>query len=165
MQKNLHAIVFTLTVLFLTHQFCYGQSVLWAKKGSSPGFENGNAVVADDSGNVYVTGQLEFTSVFDGYSLPSYGQHDIVVAKYNASGNLKWIHSAGGLEGDIGLGIGIDSKHNVYVTGEMELTVFFGNGINLTSTGNNDVFVAKYDVNGNILWAKSFGNSASSDKG
>ena len=141
------------------------QTVIWAKKGISPGFDYGNAIVADDSGNVYVTGQIEFTSVFDNVSLTSYGQHDIVVAKYDAAGILKWIRKAGGLEGDIGLGIGIDSSHNVYVTGEIEGVARFSSSITLTSSGNNDGFIAKYDVNGIVLWAKRFGNSSRSDKG
>lgn len=141
------------------------QTVIWAKKGISPGFDNGNAIVTDDSGNVYVTGQIEFTSVFDNFTLSSYGQHDIMVAKYDAAGVLKWIRKAGGLEGDIGLGIGIDSRHNVYVTGEIEGVARFSSSITLTSSGNNDGFIAKYDVNGSVLWAKRFGNSSSSDKG
>jgi hypothetical protein len=112
-----------------------------------------------------VTGQLEFTSVFDGISLTSYGQHDIMVAKYGPTGILKWIRHAGGTQGDIGLGIGIDAQHNVYVTGEIEMVAKFSNTVSLTSAGDNDGFLAKYDANGNVLWAKRFGNSASSDKG
>jgi hypothetical protein len=141
------------------------QDVLWVKQGTSPGFENGNAIVADDSGNVYVTGQIEFTSVFDTYSIPVYGQHDVLVAKYNSQGIIQWIRKAGGPSGDIGNGIGIDSTHNVYVTGEIEETAQFGSGISVTSEGANDIFVAKYDVNGNILWAKGFGSDQGSDKG
>ena len=71
-------------IIFITANV-YGQTVIWAKKGLSPGFDYGNAIVADDSGNVYVTGQIEFTSVFDSISLTSYGQHYIVVAKYNSA--------------------------------------------------------------------------------
>ena len=152
-------------ILLITVGFLKSQSVQWVKKGSSEGFENGNAIVADDSGNVYVTGQIEYTSLFDSYSLPTYGQHDIIVAKYSPGGSIIWIRYAGGVEGDIGLGIGIDSKHNVYVTGEVEQTAHFGNGVSLTSSGGNDGFLAKYDVNGNVVWARKFGASSSSDKG
>src|SRR5207253_1950391 len=102
-----------LSLVFYIHS--NAQSVSWIKTGSSPGFENGNGIVSDDSGNVYVTGQIEYTSLFGNISLPSAGQHDIFVAKYGPDGTMKWIRSAGGPEGDIGIGIGIDSKHNVYI--------------------------------------------------
>jgi hypothetical protein len=153
------------TALFLVTTISVNaQTVLWAKKGISPGFENGNAIVVDDSGNVYVTGQIEFTSVFDTYSLPVYGQHDVVVAKYDTYGNIVWIRKAGGGGGDIGNGIGIDEDHNVYVTGEFEDTAKFGH-ITKTSEGGNDGFLAKYDVNGNIQWVKDFGTATGSEKG
>ena len=163
MKKQLHPALFLVFCMLGVNTF--SQTVLWAKKGSSEGFENGNAVVADDSGNVYVTGQIEFTTVFDNHSLTSYGQHDIFVAKYGPDGVIKWIRHAGGPDGDIGLGIGIDDQHNVYITGEIEQTVRFSNSITLTSSGGNDVFVAKYDANGNAVWAKKFGSNPSSDKG
>ena len=121
----------------------HGQSVQWVKKGISEGFENGNAIAADDSGNVYVTGQIEFTSVFENVILKSYGQHDIFVAKYSTDGVLKWIRQAGGKGGDIGNGIGIDAQHNVYITGEFEDTCKFGS-ITKICSGGNDGFVAKY---------------------
>lgn len=162
--RLLSSIIVLLTLISLKSSV-NGQTVQWAKKGISPGFENGNAIVADDSGNVYVTGQIEFTSVFDSYSLSVYGQHDIVVAKYNPAGNIVWIRKAGGTSGDIGLGIGIDKHHNVYVTGEFEKTAKFSSSVSLTSAGGNDGFLAKYDANGNVVWAKKFGHASSSDKG
>src|SRR5690349_11418461 len=109
-----------LSLMMATICHCYfnvhAQTVQWIKKGISPGFENGNAVVADDSGNVYVTGQTEYSAVFDNYTLNSSGIHDIVIAKYDSAGVIKWIRKIGGIDGDIGLGIGIDNRHNVYVT-------------------------------------------------
>ena len=155
MNSKINLIVFAVLMVFGFSSS--GQTVQWAKKGISEGFENGNALVVDDSGNVYVTGQIEFSSVFDNYTLNTYGQHDIVVAKYSTDGTIKWIKKAGGRDGDIGNGIGIDANHNVYVTGEFEEVANFGNGVTLTSDGANDGFVVKYDANGNTVWAKRFG--------
>ncbi len=164
MNKYLLKTVIIAVITFINFPSSYAQTVLWAKKGISEGFENGNAIAVDDSGNVYCTGQLEFTSVFDNYSLNSYGQHDILLVKYGPDGTIKWIRQAGGKGGDIGNGIGIDAAHNVYITGEIEDSAKFGN-IKLASAGANDGFVAKYDVSGNIVWAKVFGAPIGSDKG
>ncbi len=141
-----------------------GQSFKWAKQGSSEGFEYGNAIVADDSGNVYVTGQLEFSANFDGVILNSNGKHDIMLAKYATDGTMKWVHHAGGLGGDVGWGIGLDSQRNIYYTGEFELTAGFEAGDSLTSSGSNDIYLSKYTNEGQFLWAKNFGGSGD-DKG
>lgn len=50
---------------------------------------------------------------------------------------------------------------NTYYTGEFTGTYDFDHGssvANLTSAGNSDIFVAKYDTEGNYDWALSFGD-------
>ena len=107
--SGLKFIIIILIILLNPFVFSYltAQTVQWAQSGVSPGFENGNAVVTDDSGNVYVTGQFEFTTMFGSTSLYADGSHDIFLAKYTAQGMLMWVTKAGGTDGDIGLGIGI----------------------------------------------------------
>lgn len=164
MRKYTIQIIIITVLLICDFPLLHAQKVLWAKKGSSEGFDNGNAITSDDSGNVYVTGQTEFSADYDSHILNSWGSHDILVAKYSTNGNIDWIHNAGGRGGDVGHGIGIDSDHNTYVIGELEDTANFGSGIFVKSNGANDIFFAKYDINGNILWAKGFGSSLN-DKG
>jgi hypothetical protein len=83
------------------------------------------------------------------------------VAKYSSTGALTWIHTAGGNLGDYGHAISCDGTNYVYVAGEIEgvnnLITFPGSSITLTSVGDNDIFVAKYDLDGNLLWATSAG--------
>lgn len=147
----------SLLLLIFTSHWVYSQDVQWVKKGTSPGFENGNGIACDDSGNVYAAGQIEYDSYFDNHVVSSNGSHDIVVVKYDNAGTLKWIRSAGGPGGDVANGIAVDAAHNSYVVGELEETVDFGSGIILQAAGSNDVFLAKYSPEGNILWAKSWG--------
>ncbi|GEM_PF-1563791 len=58
-------------------------------------------------------------------------------------------------------GIVVDSQGNVYVAGAFASTIDFdpGPGVyNLSSNqGSYDIFVAKYNANGALIWAKSFG--------
>lgn len=152
-----------ITIIFIAHT--NAQNVQWAHKGTSQGYEYGNSVATDDSGNVYVTGQIEYTTRFDnGQNIKSRGSHDIFAAKYAPDGTLIWVQSAGGVGGDVGYGIAVDAMHNCYVTGEMEKVCYFSPTDSLTSNGGNDIFISKYDSNGQFLWAKSFG-STESDKG
>ena len=151
---------FIISILFtLNSDILFSQNVQWVKKGISPGFETGNAIACDDSGNVYAAGQIEYTSVFDNHTVSSYGSHDILVVKYDRNGIIKWIHSAGGRGGDVANGMSIDAAHNTYIAGEVEDTANFGSGVFLISSGANDIFLAKYNIGGNIVWAKRWGNT------
>ena len=94
-------------------------------------------------------------------------QQCIFVAKYARDGNLVWVKQAGGTSGDSGTGsdITVDSRGNNYVTGSFEGMVTFGPGepneTTLTSAGSNDIFVAKYSIDGILLWVKQ---AASTDQ-
>jgi hypothetical protein len=92
----------------------------------------------------------------------------VFVAKYGPDGVLLWARSAGGTDGDAGLGIATNRRGNSFVTGRFEGTATFGAGeareTELTTAagsarGINDVFVAKYTSHGSLLWATSAGGT------
>lgn len=76
--------------------------------------------------------------------------------------------SIGGTQEDLAQGIARDAAGNVYITGYFTLTADFdmGSGVaNLTANGaGKDIFIAKYNSSGALLWAKSIGD-ASDDGG
>ena len=68
----------------------------------------------------------------------------------------------GGTLMDEGNAIALDSNGNVYLTGWFQGNAQFGVGvktINLYALGESDVFVAKLDSYGNLLWVKQMGGS------
>ena len=139
----------------------YGQVYNWAKKGGSWAYDYGYGIGNDPAGNLYVAGKYEMNAVFNNVTVPCQGNHDIFLAKYNSSGALTWIRTAGGFTGDYAHALAIDNSF-VYIAGEIEgagnPVKFIGSNITLYPKGDNDIFVAKYDFNGNILWAKSAGD-------
>lgn len=160
---NFSVILRTLCIGFiLTGNFSslQAQTFQWSRSGISEGYEYGNAIVCDDSGNVYVTGQIEFTTDFGGgMRFTVAGQHDIFTAKYSPSGTLLWVKPAGGSDGDVGSGIGLDAQRNVYITGEYETTCYFGPNDSVKSAVGNDIFIAKYNTNGVLQWVRGCGGS------
>jgi len=144
-------------------------SYQWAKDigiGSTT-YDADQYMVVDDSGNVYITGSFVDTADFDpgaGTSdLISNGDEDIFFAKYDADGNHLWSASIGSIGNDRGFCIAVSSGGDVYITGHFEDTADFDPGsgtANLTSSGITDIFFAKYNSNGNFLWAKSIGGPA-----
>jgi hypothetical protein len=108
-------------------------------------------VVTDPSGNVYVAGFFG-----TGLSVSSQGQQNAYLIKYNPSGNIVWSRVLGGAGDDGVTGIAINGT-NIYLTGYA-----CGNGLNFagnTIRGACDVFVSKYESNGNRLWVKLYGSS------
>lgn len=74
-------------------------------------------------------------------------------------GQLSYAKVFGGIGEDEGRRLVVDNSGNVYLTGSMSGTVDFGGGP-LTSAGGRDVFLAKFDANGNHVWSKIFGDES-----
>lgn len=147
-------------------------NLLWAKSIGSTDIDNGYSIAIDDSGNCYLSGSYAGTTDFD----PSAGIANLFLngfqstffAKYNSNGDYIWAKGLGGTySNNYALCIAVDSTGNVYITGEIQGSADFDPGTgtaNLSSIGNEDIFFAKYDNNGNYLWAKVIGSN-SIDKG
>ncbi|HKR04921.1 MAG TPA: T9SS type A sorting domain-containing protein [Bacteroidia bacterium] len=138
--------------------------ILWLKSAGGLNIDKALSIDADASGNIVVTGLFYASADFDGQMITSSGQQDMFVAKYDSSGTLLWVRKAGGTEGDAGNGVAFDPAGNVIVTGEFSDTCAFGTTILTSADGSIDVFTAKYDSNGNLLWAKK-GSGLYTDRG
>ena len=73
-----------------------------------------------------------------------------------------WAKNFGGTSDETSYSIAADHLGNVFVTGSFEGTADFdpsAGTTELTSNGDLDIFVAKYDPLGNFIWAVNFGGS------
>ena len=132
-------------------------TVQWATSIGGTGSDVGYGIATDSAGNVYVTGKYVGSVTIGSTTLNSAGSDDVFVAKYDASGTDQWARSIGGTGSEYGQAIATDSAGNVYVFGYYRNTTTFAPGTTLTSVGNTDAFVAKYDTSGTVQWAKSIG--------
>ena len=113
----------------------------------------------DGAGNSYATGYFTGTASFGTFNLSlSSGVTDIYLAKLNASGVYQWVVKAGGAGSDRPISIKTDGSGDSYITGFFYGTATFGS-TSITSSGLQDVFIAKYDNAGNCAWAKRAGGS------
>jgi hypothetical protein len=141
--------------------------VLWAKKAGGSCNEVGISCATDGLGNIYVTGVFTSSSVTFGTIqlnnsttvVNSCSPGDIFLVKYSPNGNILWAKKAGGSSSDVAYGCTTDANRNVIVTGYFDSpSINFGTN-NLSNSGGTDIFLVKYDSNGNFIWAKKAGGA------
>jgi hypothetical protein len=163
--------IFTLTSTgnwsMFVSKFDASGNFVWAKLIASTWSVTGYDIALDASGNIYLTGYFSSTTDFDPgpgvVNLVSAGQNDVFILKLNASGNYLWAKRIGGSSADYAWSVAVDVSGNVYTTGEFLGTVDFDPGtgiVNLTSAGQNDIFVLKLDASGNFVWARRSGSTS-----
>ena len=109
-------------------------------------------------GSILLVGGFSGNVDFGGGTLSSTGSFDIFVAKFDANGNHIWSKRFGSSSSEIARGVALDSGGNVVVAGYIGGDVDFGGGI-LSGAGSRDVFLAKFDTDGNHIWSNSYGSS------
>ena len=145
------------------------QELDWAKRAGGTDFDEGRAIATDTAGNSCVTGEFFSMATFGvgepgETTLTAAAASDNFVARYDSSGALVWAKRAGGGSFDRGNGIATDDAGNCYITGLFSGTATFGPGeanqTTITSAGSDDVFVARYDPSGALVWAKRAGGTS-----
>lgn len=137
-------------------------NLLWVKScgGEQDDFIFGNAV--DKAGNCYISGVFEGAMNLGGITLTNdadpFGQIGFI-AKYDTSGNVLWAKQISGTENNAAIGIAVDNAGNVFLTGDFSGTANFDSTSLVSGAGNNNIFVAKYDTQGNLLWARQAGGA------
>lgn len=122
--------------------------VEWIKQFGTPDYDFVWDMKTDSAGNCYITG----------YTLgdlggKNAGGSDIWLAKFDTNGNQVWIKQFGtdGDDAPFYQGLEVDSHDNIFLAGHTD------SNLGGTNAGSYDVWVSKYDTNGNQLWLKQFG--------
>jgi hypothetical protein len=138
----------------------------WAIQLGSTSDDDISAITQDVNSDLIVIGKFQNTVDFDpgtGISnLTSANYKDGFMAKYDASGNFLWVQQFISVTSVYYRSIFSNSNGDIYVTGDFQGTADFDPGPNsftLSAMGINDIFVAKFDLHGNFIWAFSIGGS------
>ncbi len=139
----------------------------WATYFGGGGIDQANSIACDTSGNVYITGYTNSTTgiaTAQAYQATKGGSstdRDAFLAKFSSSGNLLWATYFGGGSDDEAEGVSCDVYGNVYITGMTQSTSGIATSGSYQSSmgGAQDVFVAKFNGNGQIKWASYYGGT------
>ena len=134
--------------------------VLWLWTAGGIDSDGANAVAAAPDGGWLVVGSFSRTAELQGTTLTSKGGTDAMLIKLSAGGDLQWVRQFGGRYNDTISHVVADARGNVYIQGVFRDTADWG-GAPLTAHGgsDNDIVLAKYDVNGDHVWSQGFGNA------
>jgi hypothetical protein len=119
----------------------------------------GLAVGAD--GRVAFTGTSQGQLDFGGGPLPLPGttpNDNAFLVSFSGNGQHQWSVGLGDDSSERGHGVAF-SGTELLTIGSFSGNIDFGAGITRQSSGNFDIYVARYDSSGGALWAQSFGVS------
>ena len=139
----------------------------WVRTGGGPGLDQGLLVALDGAGNAYVAGRFEQTATFGLTTLVSQGDWDVFLAKYDPQGQLLWVRGVGGPGYDYVNGLAVDAAGNACIAGYFAAPagstgsagsagyVMRVGPLTLTGgTGYAEMYVAKFDPQGSVQWAR-----------
>ncbi len=115
---------------------------LWAQRAGGPSWDAGWDILADASGNSYISGIFRGSANFGFHAFTALGDGDSFVAKVDNDGNWVWVLRGGGNGVDSAVNISTDGNGNYYISGGFSLTTTYGT-YTYTSAGSYDILIAK----------------------
>lgn len=92
------------------------------------------------------------------------GRKDIIIVKYNNVGGTLWTRQIGSSNDEVPKDIIVDENGYIYVTGSFSDDADFGDGP-LSASNLEDAFLAKYNPDGTLAWAKNIGQGQNKQRG
>lgn len=130
---------------------------LWSKLfgGNEP--ERAVRLTFDAENNVILTGAFTGTAKFGAQTFESQGERDAFVLELDRdTGEPTFAMQLGGVGDDMGFGVDVDQNGDVVIAGRFAAPFEIGNQM-LDHAGGVDIYVARLDEAGEVLWAESFG--------
>jgi uncharacterized delta-60 repeat protein len=138
--RGLILALLSVSLVALFTQYAYAQVVRFAKTYRGPNSDQAFSVQQTSDGGYIVAG---WTRSFGA------GNHDVLLVKTNANGDIQWAKTYGGASGDFAYSVQQTSDGGYIVAGYTESFVF--------SAGDRNIFLIKTYANGNLQWAKTYG--------
>ncbi len=147
----------------------------WATYYGGSGNDVGYGVVADASGNIYMSGQTSstagiasagaFQTAFGGGGAG--GNADNFLVKFGSAGNRVWGTYYGGSDADEGGRVALDATGTyIFLSGGTYSTnaIATSNGFHSVLGGSEDIYVAKFDNAGTRICGTYYGDNTTSDE-
>ncbi len=118
---------------------------VWVHTWGGSGSESARDLVFDDEGNIYILGRTNSPEFTAGANK----EDDLLLLKYSPHGEVLWARTWGGEKSEKAVGIHLAPDGNLVVAGQ---TNSFG-------AGRDDVLLLKYNLDGNLIFQKTWGTA------
>lgn len=166
-------VLFSFAAISFINAVSQTANVDWAIRTGGPAlydFTGVRSVATDAAANVYTAGTFTLTGDFDPgpgvFNLTSTGYGDGYIAKHSSNGSLIWVKQLKGTNVMFMNSVKMDAAGNVYAAGYFDGRVDFDPGpdslileVVTPELSFYDAFVAKFNSNGELLWAKQYGRA------
>lgn len=157
--KHTQILSFILGGLFALNTLWAQPQDRWSATTAAEGEVYGAGVISDKKGNIYTIGTFNGVAIFDTIRAQSKGETDFFIQKLNPNGDVQWVKTFGGIGNDEVFAISLDIFENIFISGSFENSVYIDK-VKLTSKGDADAFIIKFNPYGKVLWAKGIGGSS-----
>jgi hypothetical protein len=153
--------------IFITYYSTFNNDWGFLTSAGGTGPDEVKSIIAGSGSypKIAITGTYYRTAIFPGfsqtYTLNAQGSpNDAFIANIDSYGRVIWVNNIGDTGNSYGFSSVFDNKDNLFVIGSYSGIGDFGNQ-KIVSNGLTDCYIAKYDFEGKLVWAKSLGGKNS----
>ena len=124
----------------------------WTQLLGSSDWDSAASISIADNGSIYITGSTY--GDLDGQTNSGNGSSDAFITKFSSDGSKQWTQLLGSVVSDGGNSISAADDGSIYITGYTYSDLNGG-----PSSGGNDVFITKFNIDGSKQWTQLLGSS------
>lgn len=134
---------------------------IWGVSLGGSGSNYGYSISGDSIGNTYLVGSSNSDTLFAGSLVltNTNNSFDAFLAKYDSTGMIAWAKYFGGGDEDVVKSVAVNQDGGPTILGYYHSTQLIIDSDTLlnTSIGSSDIFMASYDLYGNLIFAENIG--------
>ena len=120
----------------------------------------GQNISIDSKDNILLAGSFsDEIQLGKEHYLISNGNLDVFLIKFDKTNKIIWAESFGGFANDYQSSIAINASNNIYLVGTFRGEIHKKESRINSSNFSSDIFLAKYDANGDFRFIESFGDT------
>ena len=123
-----------------------------------------NGVSIGGDGYAYVVGNFDNTLTAGATSLEASSGDDAYVMRIDGNGSLVWLQPFGGPNNQLASAVAVDSNGDALIGGHFVEQITLGSeafDVTGTESSTTDIYLAKLDSDGGLLWAQQLGDASS----